>query len=67
MKHISKKLWSVLLALALVLSIVPPMTMTALADGDTSYTLVIPSTLLIPSPAQTRGIYFWRCSSEPNS
>ena len=47
MKHISKKLWSVLLALALVLSIVPPMTMTALADGNSDYTLVIPSTLTV--------------------
>ena len=45
MKHRSKKLWSILLSLVLVLSLVPAFSMTAFADGDTSYTLTIPSTL----------------------
>ncbi len=47
MKHKSKRLWSILLSLVLMLSLVPAFSMTALADGDTSYTLTIPSTLTV--------------------
>lgn len=42
-----KKLASLALAGALTLGLMPGMTMTALADGDTSYTLTIPSTLTV--------------------
>ena len=45
MKHRSKKLWSILLSLVLVLSLVPAFSMTAFADGETTYTLTIPSAL----------------------
>ena len=48
MKQTSNKLWSILLSLVLMLSLVPAFSMTAFADGDTtSYTLVIPSTLSV--------------------
>ena len=42
-----KKLASLALAGALTLGLMPGMTMTALADGDTSYTLTIPSELTV--------------------
>ncbi|MBR4429557.1 MAG: hypothetical protein IKS78_09375 [Clostridia bacterium] len=46
MKQTSKKLWSILLSLALMLSLVPAFSMTALAaDNVSTYNLVIPSTL----------------------
>ena len=47
MKHRGKKNMSLLLTLVLVLSLVPAFSMTALADGDTTYTLTIPSTLTV--------------------
>lgn len=48
MKHRNKKLWSILLALTLMLSLVPAFSSPALATGgDTSYTLTIPSTLTV--------------------
>ena len=50
MKHKTTKLWSVLLSLMLMMSLIPAFNMTALADGDTnttSYTLTIPSALTV--------------------
>ena len=48
MKHRSKKLWSILLSLVLVLSLVPAFSMTALAaDNSTDYTVTIPATLTV--------------------
>ena len=48
MKHRIKKLWSILLSLVLVLSLVPAFSMTALAaDNVSTYTLQIPSTLTV--------------------
>ena len=47
MKSTRKRIWSVLLSLTLVLSLIPAFSMTAFADGDTSYTLTIPSTLSV--------------------
>ena len=44
---IKKRIFSLALAGALTLGLMPGMTMTALADGDTSYTLTIPSTLTV--------------------
>ena len=42
---IKKRLLSLALVATMALGLMPGMTMTALADGDTSYTLTIPSTL----------------------
>ena len=42
---IKKRLLSLALSGVMVLGLMPGMSMTALAEGDTSYTLVIPSTL----------------------
>ena len=48
MKQTSKKLWSILLSLVLMLSLVPALGMTALAaDNVSTYNLVIPSTLTV--------------------
>lgn len=48
MKHRNKNLWSILLALTLMLSLVPAFSMTALAaDNVSTYTLQIPSTLTV--------------------
>ena len=44
---IKKRLLSLALAATMALGLMPSMTMTALADGDTSYTLTIPSTLSV--------------------
>ena len=44
---IKKKILSLALAGTMALGLMPGMTMTALADGDTSYTLTIPSTLRV--------------------
>ena len=44
---IKKRLLSLALSGVMVLGLMPGMTMTALADGDTSYTLTIPSTLTV--------------------
>jgi len=44
---IKKRIFSLALAGALALGLVPAFSMTALADGDTSYTLTIPSTLTV--------------------
>ena len=44
---IKKKILSLALAGTMALGLMPGMTMTALADGDTSYTLTIPSTLTV--------------------
>ena len=44
---IKKRLLSLALPGVMVLGLMPGMTMTALADGDTSYTLTIPSTLTV--------------------
>ena len=47
MKHRGKQIWSILLSLALALPLVPAFSVTALADGETSYTIIIPSTLTV--------------------
>ena len=44
---IKKRILSLALAGTMALGLMPGMTMTALADGDTSYTLTIPSTLTV--------------------
>ena len=44
---IKKRILSLALAGTMALGLMPGMTMTALADGDTSYTLTIPSTLSV--------------------
>lgn len=44
---IKKRIFSLALAGTMALGLMPGMTMTALADGDTSYTLTIPSTLTV--------------------
>ena len=50
---IKKKILSLALAGTMALGLMPGMTMTALADGDTSYTLVIPSTLTVANSGWT--------------
>ena len=47
MKHRGLKFLSLLLTLALLVGLLPGMSMTALADGDSTYTLTIPSTLTV--------------------
>ena len=44
---IKKRIFSLALAGTMALGLMPGMTMTAFADGDTSYTLTIPSTLSV--------------------
>lgn len=44
---IKKRIFSLALASTMALGLMPGMTMTALADDDTSYTLTIPSTLTV--------------------
>ena len=47
MKQRGLKFLSLLLTLALLVGVLPGMSMTALADGDSTYTLTIPSTLTV--------------------
>ena len=47
MKHRGLKILSLLLTLALLVGVLPGMSMTALADGDSTYNLTIPSTLTV--------------------
>ena len=47
MKHRGLKFLPLLLTLALLVGLLPGMSMTALADGDSTYTLTIPSTLTV--------------------
>ncbi len=47
MKHRGLKFLFLLLSLALLVGLLSGMSMTALADGDTTYTLTIPSTLTV--------------------